>query len=410
MDSTLKEWSGVCPYCANPITYTVAHLPIINDKGKVIAKCSNCSKLLLIKEGVVNPEHMTIHDGGRIEQVLDNFKIVASEIAPLKDPCLFDFNSSGYLHKDIFVELMENRASNPFLDNSKEPLYHCCCGENLEKLSFSKLLQIEKTKDLDKHYEISWVAHTKNWLFNADKIIVEFDLKCSCGKVYRSVMYTHMFLYGERPKVEHFLIANISPATSQFINGIYSKNKCKACVEKYALRWNLLSQKNYVATAFIGNQYNKAEVLEDLWADLTFCFSAEKSLLITKKGTKTTFEKKADKNGLLSHKYKYGRVSDLQKNAYTFERSHAKFYAGVLGDVTELISGSFNFTSGPSTENLIFSSIGTEQFNNNYLSPYGLSYSEPKNYRHFYYKSFGQRSFNDGYTISRNDLISRVLA
>jgi hypothetical protein len=275
-------------------------------------------------------------------------------------------------------------------------------------LSYEVLRNLSKSGEIARHYENSWVAHTKNWLLNADKIVIEIDLECPCSKQYISIMYSHMFLYGNHPELDHFLIANIFNAESQKINGIYSKDICKSFVEKYALRWNLLSVQNFIATAFIGNQYQKTEILESLWKDLCYCFPPEKSLLITKSRTKSAFESKVNENGKLDHLYKYGRVDSLQQNSLKFERSHAKFYAGIISDFVEILSGSFNFSIGPSVENLTYSQMSIDKFETNYLLPYGIEYKMTNNHQHFYYKSFGNRNFSDGYTILREELCSRI--
>lgn len=412
MDSVLREWSGVCPHCDNPIAYIEVILPIDNDKGMAVVTCDKCTQVFLIND-IQNAELLTVHRGGRISEYendleFDNIEDVYHRLKVLKDPCLFESNSSGFLKKDIFVDLFEGRVVNPFLDPSKEPLYRCSCGNNLEQLSYQFLQRLFKSGDIDRHLNDAWIAHTKGWLLNADKIIIEVCIKCPCSKEYIAIMYSHMFLYSKPPQLDHFLIANVFNAESQKINGIYTKDACKSFVEKYALRWNLLSVQNYVVTAFIGNQYQKADELKSLWKSLSNCFSSEKSLLVTKSSTKKKFEKKINSDGELDILYKYGRVDTLQKNSLRHERAHAKFYAGILCNFVEILSGSFNFSSGPSVENLIYSRMSIDQFETNYLSHYGIEYNKTKDRQHFYYKSFGKRCFSDGYTIFRDELCDRV--
>jgi hypothetical protein len=170
-----------------------------------------------------------------------------------------------------------------------------------------------------------------------------------------------------------------------------------------------LAQKNYIATAYIGDQFKTSEQLKALWEEICLCFDSNKSQLITKTRTKNLFEKKDDEDGAYSLSKKYDRVPTLQKNAHTYERSHAKFYAGILGNVTEILCGSFNFTEGPSTENLIYCQLDTNDFLNNYLKPYGITMDLPDDKQYFFYKSFIDQEHNCMRLIKRDELVAKVL-
>ena len=66
MDSVLREWSGVCPHCDNPIAYIEVILPVVNDKGLAVVTCDKCIQAFLINEHI---PHRALKEIARYAQV-----------------------------------------------------------------------------------------------------------------------------------------------------------------------------------------------------------------------------------------------------------------------------------------------------------------------------------------------------
>lgn len=411
IDFSIRKYVGLCEKCESPIEYSFALFRMINDPIVSIVKCEKCKSHIKIENENFNKETMSIVCGGTLIKVIDVNDSTSlnkvSDLMSLKDIQILETNSHGFYKNDIFTPILSEELTNPFLVKNKASLYSCKCGNNLEAKIYDELENNYRDK-LNEYFQNMSIAYSKNWLGNFERIVIEFDILCSCKCEYRVFLYTHPFLYGHKPKIGQILIAGVNGKSLKQINGIYSKNDCKAFVEKYALRWNLLSAKSYVATAFIGDQYKKTEALETLWSDLCYYFPSKKSQLITKTRTKNSYEAKVDENGHYSELKKYGQVDDLQLRTHTFEKSHAKFYAGIIDYRTEILVGSFNFTTGPSKENISFIKMDTNEFNNEYLNEYNLEYEEIENSNRYLYKSFSKREFDEMTTIDRNTLLKRV--
>ena len=100
--------------------------------------------------------------------------------------------------------------------------------------------------------------------------------------------------------------------------------------------------------------------------------------MVTRRRTYNSFKATAGKKGLdLDVLKKYGILARLletldEKKALFKTESHAKFYAAIGPETTELLSGSFNIHSGEYVENLVFSTHQTASFVKRYLLPLGV--------------------------------------
>ncbi|WP_291329976.1 hypothetical protein [Desulfovibrio sp. UCD-KL4C] len=411
-EPNIDDWGGLCPHCNNAIKYTVGHYPQKDYPGAVVAKCKECSNDFLIYEDVINPHFLVIHEGADIVTTIRNpDEIAKNDCAHITEQRLFNENLQFcHLADDFFVDLIQGKSANPFLDENQAPLYTCSsCESNLEKIAYSKLKTLFKSGEMDSFLSSLNTFHTKGFLQDADKIILELDTECSCSSRHKVIFFTHMFSYGEFPKYTDFIIANIQGANLIYINGVYSKNDCKSYVDKLFLRWTLIADKIYAQTAYIGNQYKKEDEMKKLLHSLSSYLPAHKTKILTKTSNRTKIKNQLNKEGEIDLNDKYNRQNSGLDKLDNFERTHSKFYAGIVDSDVEIISGSFNYTDGPSTDNLTFSNLPIKIFNKNYLNMLKLDYSPKESKKHYYYKSFGERTFNDGYTIYKKELLDRIL-
>lgn len=363
IDSTLKEYTGFCPHCDHRITFTSARFNVINDNDDALALCNNCSKQFIIPS-VENIETFWIREGAKNITTEHSF---TDDIPVCNGLACTDTASTGIFLETPFAYLQKKRMVNPFLDPNCPPLYTCECGENLEQATMTLLSGHSELNNFV--HNLSPIYH-KGYCNNSEKIIFYLPLQCNCGKNYTSVLFTHTYLYGKYPTAEECFIADIQGCSSQFINGVYTKDQCCAFVKKFALRWYLISTQRYVVSAFIGNQFQKPHEACELWNDLAICFSpTNSSCILTKTRTNNSYRKKIESDPVLALQNKYGKVESTKININSFEKTHSKFYAGVTALGVEVLSGSYNFAKGPSTDNLTYSILPFEKFKTHYLSP-----------------------------------------
>ena len=364
MDSRLEEYTGFCPLCNNIFKFTTSFFCTINDIDSVLLKCIKCGDTFGVLR-VKNHETFSSICGVDIVGAIDKIEENDSSIVICSDLVCTDDDSLGIFQDSIFAYMMKGRIKNPFVEDSRYPLYQCECGDNLECITMDTIL---KSRDYKKIiHDICNFYHARRW-HGLDFLVFQVPIKCSCKIEYTSIAFTHAFLYGEYPKPEHFLIAGIRGCTSHNINGVYSKDVCRSFVRKFAVRWSLISSHKYIVSAFIGSQYLKTEEANGLWNDLAMTFSPNNNTtLTTKSRTNNEFQKKIEESKTLSTMRKYGMLEHGKMNVMRCEKTHTKFYAALTPLGVEVISGSFNYSNGPSTDNLCYSMLTKEKFDNNYL-------------------------------------------
>lgn len=361
MNSTLEEYAGICPLCGSLFKFTISVYSVVNDKDDVILKCTVCGDMFAVLQ-VKN--HETFSDVEGVE-IIDITNGIVSGFAICSDIVCIDRNSRGIFQDSIFAHIMNRRIKNPFYDDSHRPLYRCDCGNNLERITMDTLFKIKNfTKIMQK---IGNEYHSRRW-HGLDLFVFTMPIECTCKREYTSILFTHAFLYGEIPRYSHFLIAGIQGCMSHRINGVFSKDVCHSFIRKFAARWNLIASYKYITSAFIGNQFLSAENTNGLWNNLSMTFSPNnKATLITKSSTKKRLQKKIEESQNLSMMNKYGMLAHEKINIFRCEKTHAKFYAALTCLGVEIISGSFNYATGPSTDNLCYSLLTKEEFDNDHL-------------------------------------------
>lgn len=133
---------------------------------------------------------------------------------------------------------------------------------------------------------------------------------------------------------------------------------------------------------FIGLDYRgREENRVDLWNMVLGYTDPDRTLLVTRRATYNGFVEAAKSQGIdIKALAKFNLLSPLvdelgQKGALFKQQSHAKFYAAIGRDSTEVLSGSFNIHTGKYVENLLFKTYTTKDFIARYLVPLGVVYN-----------------------------------
>ena len=370
----LLDYSGLCPTCKKPIRYTTVSLPICNDVDHAYVRCKNCSSAIDIP--VYNKEFFSLH--GEAEEIDFSSK---EEFKEIQNNKCFDINSNGRFLDNLFVHLMNGKISNPFTDNNYHSVYSCSCGEKLDQIAQQTFNDIffKPEYNFSSAMKKIWNFDCKNGYFKDDGIVVKLPFSCpKCKESHVACFYTHCFLYGMIPFFEHYFLFDVSKGHLSNNSGVYLKNTCYEIIKKFLVRWYLLADKIYVCTPFIGHQYLETKTILSLWKDI-FCYlPSERSQLISKAATINGYKKQNDK---YEEDQTYGKISPIYQYAIKINL-HAKFYAGVINDTVELITGSFNLCPGKNYENLVYIKLPVDTFFEKYLKPLGIDVTSTSDQHH----------------------------
>ena len=174
-------------------------------------------------------------------------------------------------------------------------------------------------------------------------------------------------LYGVE---ELLLIGTKNTIESASLDRICSKSECIEMLEKFILRWNFLFPKILIVTPFVGHQWMKEDQLLEFWDWLLNTLDPNKTIFITRRATfnkyKKTFE---DKKGIsLEFLEDYDLDNKIISNFTSKQDFHAKIFAGISSEKTEVLAGSFNLLKGKSSENLSYNTYTETIFQNNFIS------------------------------------------
>ena len=357
----LQDYSGLCPKCQNPIRYTTVSLPFCNDIDHTYVKCEICNSEIDIP--VYNKEFFSIHSGAKeIDIPLEE------EIKEIQNNKCFDFNSNGRFLDNLFVHLMNGKISNPFTDNNYHSIYSCSCGEKLDQAAQQIFCNIFSNPEGNFSSAIKNVCdfNCKNGYSEDDGVVIELSFLCpKCKEQHIACFYTHCFLYGMTPAFEHYFLYDVSKGHLSDNCGIFLKNTCYEILKKFLVRWYLLADKIYVCTPFVGHQYLETKEIMSLWKDI-FCYlPSERTQLISKAPTINAYKKQNEK---YEEDKIYGNLSPIYQHAIKINL-HAKFYAAVINDTVELLTGSFNLCPGKNYENFVYIKIPVNTFIEKYLKP-----------------------------------------
>jgi hypothetical protein len=376
MDVSHRDVFAICRKagCGQSIHVSVGRFAGgFNDSGGFIIKCEACGTEAYMR--VSNPD-----DASR---VVSGGKRVASwddEIDDMDDVLA----ARGLARGDdlpenlLYLETGAKDEAGMFELNDR-PIYKCvACGDALEALADTALTQaLKPVNDALAQYVN---VYLKGYAPTPDVIEVALEVACSCSTHKMSFFWDFVETDCFTDEASKFILAGSEDTTSlEDIDGIYPRDECIEIFKKLLLRWRARDQVVMLVVPFIGLDFKGREQNRmDLWDLVLGHTNPDRTMLVTRKTTWTGFQKAAAKTGLdIPTLRKFGILAPMlehfhSKAAVFKQQSHAKFYAAIGPEKTELLSGSFNIHSGGYAENLTFRSYKTADFLERYLFPLGV--------------------------------------
>ena len=356
--------SSKCPNkeCSSKFKFKQGGFPIENDSGGWKLKCKSCNYIFIIH--VLNPLDLSY--------VEDGVDVLETREGTLQD--IENWITSEGLKiesTEAFVYIAEEISPFKFeLDDF--PLYQTKEGENLEKLAYEGLKKI-----YDQVYKQNYGYF--QWFVKGRAGEPKF---CYCYVNFESEIASHtaVFYYDFSMRsaddfpsdYKEILLAHISNSYNleELINGIYTRNNCLSYLNKLLIRWRGLYQHTVMVVPFVGYLNQNAKTRIDLWKDLKFFLKEPNCYLLTRHIAKSLLEKSEIKEGIPADLMKEFDVEhESFKNMALFNLFHAKYFAGVNEDETELLKGSFNIQKNSYLENIDFTSMNKARFQERYLEP-----------------------------------------
>jgi hypothetical protein len=319
----------------------------VNDDGAWAVECESCAKRFAVP--VKNPEYSKPNVGWRHEPI----EWPCPELVPLTE-CV--------------EHSSPRRWTNWQFSLGAAALYTCArSGDPLEEAAYAVIKEDRRALDQTWHNLEQYLAGSAT--ASDDRILLICDVPCQCGQQHIAVFYAPTLIKKSHalPMDERCLLAHISGTDLEDrLSCILSKSDAMDLLEKLLIRWQLTCRAIVVASPFVGYQRLKPEARQSLWDWLLANLDPEKAMLLTRGGTWKEFKGLQDAAGMKFEELeRYGLVSPLVgKGKHDF---HAKFFAGVAPEATEVASGSANLVRGPSFENLAFQRMSEQRFQRRYI-------------------------------------------
>ena len=350
----------------------------INDYGGFILKCNkcNCKFFLQCQNPSTGMESRVISDFELVEILDYEFDEHKKKAKSLKNPSnvieIAGENGFPILNDAWNVDVVYNI-------NKEDKIFICeNCDANVEDSIFTNIK--ENLPVINKLYKDCYPYYIKGY-FNATYLIFQSEMKChSCKNKIEHISYSKFKGDGENYSVDDFLIGDLKKFNPK-INGLFTREEAKRILEKFILRWNLLASNILIVSPFIGfDKYieqikDKGQSFMDLldWF-LTIIDKSKTNLIVRKSEYNKIKEFMSEEifDALGYYELINPLIEDIKEKSVS--RFHAKFYAGIIPlkekCIVEILSGSFNIHRDSKTkENLVFSTLDFEDFNNSYLKP-----------------------------------------
>jgi len=365
---------AICPTpdCGQRIRVSIGRWPGgINDRGGFVVECGKCHKKSHI--AVSNPNGASsVMSGGRVVATWDD------DMGDKDDVLAAHGLTEADILSDSMLVIPSQEPDHPLFVLDERAIYRCpACGDDFEKAAYAELedaLAAINDAVIGHHMVI-----LKGYTPTPNAIDVTVEAACSCA-THRVTFVGDYTPANPIMQARDFLLAGPDdPALLIDIDGVYSRNDCVEMFKKLLLRWRARHRVVLLVVPFIGFDFpgREADKLE-LWNMVLGHTDPRRTLLVTRRKTYNSFKETSKKQGLdLVVLKKYGLLAQMleqldAKGALFKTDSHAKFYAAVGPEITEVLTGSFNIHSGEYVENLLFKTYSTTEFVKRYLLPLGV--------------------------------------
>lgn len=374
-----------CPSCHNlMVSPRIRYEGGENDKGWIVFECSECKKKYEEYKAshpkgkkappskyyipVDNPMETSTMNGGRI---IGSYDKDCQSI----DNILNDFPDAqqlSYVMSSSTEQIMRE------VDCSSLKIKCKTYGCDLQEHARSVLKKEEKALSEISHIPQNMVCAYKH--FSPRHIVIKIESVCqSCGEKI-------VFFFSREITCDSDLDLNcdkyqLIPSTDEIcqnhLDGVKSKTECMHDLEMLLSRWNAIARQIFIVAPFIGTQYQDHEELQESWKWLVERTSPKKTKLVTRTTTLGDLKRIYENLGLdAEFMKKYELQPEIISGVTKRQNFHAKFYAGIIGNRVELLSGSFNLVGGPSFEQLSFNTMSVEDFKKSYMQPLNLEVDE----------------------------------
>lgn len=246
-------------------------------------------------------------------------------------------------------------------------LYECPCGQPLDELAYQQLCA--EFEDIQREYT-SHLNYALKDHFSAHYVTVDVAFKCACSLSHTAVLYTRFLIDpAKRPRPEDYVLADVSGVElGDVLDGIRSKTDAMDLLGKLILRWNLLADQILIASPFVGHQYMSAADQLTIWEWLLSLLDPQIAIFLTRSTTWKSYRKSLADAGLPSDLLEnFGLENKVASAGQSKQDFHAKFYAGISEDWSEVYAGSANLVRGPSIESTSFRRMSRNSFDRRYL-------------------------------------------
>lgn len=371
----------LCPQCNSCIIYQSPTFEGYNDSGWIVLECAECKKkyeslkakhpktkatstFLIVKAR--NPNETSISQGAEKKEYFDSDTYEFAEV-------MQNYPTAQKINKCVDIS-----GYNPNEKNRNDclnlPNFICSCGASL--VDSAKIQWDADASEIGKTYADVRTMYYEWSRQDYKQLEIEVPFKCANCQA-EHIAYFGKSINGDADCVwnqNSLQLVNINQKIDRMkIMGTKSKTECLKILSTFLARWNVIAQEIMLVTPFIGTQYQNAEELEESWNWIVKNTNPTKTRLITRTKTLNDFRKEYPKFGKdIDLFVNYELEPDIITNSEKLNSSHSKFYAGIIGDRVELLSGSFNLVGGPSNEQISFDVIPFEFFKEQYLKPLKL--------------------------------------
>lgn len=376
MDVSYRNVIAICrnTECGERIQVSIGRfIGGMNDRGGFVISCDGCGTKSFM--AVANPSDASrVVSGGKVVAVWDD------DLENMHDVLV----AHGLSLDDKFSDSLLLIQSGPkddgaLFDLGDRAIYKCqACGDDIEGSAYQELtLALGAINEaLTHHFNL----YMKGYETKADAIRVNLEVRCNCSTHEMSFFHNYIEANGFPDKASKFILAGPDDTARLLdVDGIYSRDECIQIFKKFLLRWRARNQVVVLVVPFIGLDYHGREKDRmDLWNLVLGHTEPRRTMLVTRRGTWNGFLKAAEHTGLdIATLRKFGILAPMLEqlhsdDAFFKQQSHAKFYAAIGLETTEVLSGSFNIHSGGYAENLIFKTYKTPDFMLRYLFPLGV--------------------------------------
>lgn len=349
-----------CPKCGVPHRFTDVKHPIINDPGYWEIRCGGCAEIFCIPG---------LHD------VFDSFADPEVDIVNKSEGDVAESPHPPAI--DIAVYRLNMNRLELTYDLTSCALYQCACGQALDELAYAQIRSEFEGVQREYAYRVHYALKRR---FYAHYITADVIFRCPCHRSHTATFYARFMPQdNEGRSVEDYILADVAGIElGEVLDGVRSKNDAMDLLGKLILRWNLLADQILIASPFVGHQFMSAAAQLEIWEWLLGLLDPRIAIFLTRSTAWTNYRKSLADAGLpLDVLENFGLENKVVSAGHTKQDFHAKFYAGISGDWSEVYSGSANLVRGPSMENTSFRRTSRQSFDRRYLQQMALKQPLP---------------------------------